>query len=72
MSYKESEKCQFTGEKTVNSALMLQMLQLTNEYCKENIITMLQEVRENTLKMNEKSQQRNTRHKKQNIITDLK
>lgn len=52
---------------------MIQMLELTNEYCKEAIITMFQEVRENSLKMNEKSQQRNARHKEdQNTIMEFK
>lgn len=49
------------------------MLELPNEECKEAIITMLQEVKENTLKINEKTQQRNRRYKEEpNIIVELK
>lgn len=52
---------------------MIQMLELTNEYCKEVIMTMFHEVRENTLKMNEKSQQNNARHKEdQNTIMEFR
>ena len=40
---------------------------------KKLIITMLQEVKENTLKINEKTQQRNRRYKEEpNIIVELK
>lgn len=53
--------------------MVIQMLELPNEECKEAIITMLQEVKENTLKINEKTQQRNRRYKEEpNIIVELK
>lgn len=42
---------------------MIQILKLSSEDCKEALITVLQEERENTLEIHEKSQQRNRRTK---------
>lgn len=70
---KNQENLNSQGKGKSTDDLIIQMLELSNEDCKEPIITMLHEVRENTLEINEKPQQRNRRHKvEQNTIVELK